>query len=778
MTGKSNGFGLSESYEIFVSAQKGVVPEGQGKCKFLCPCHDDTNPSAHASIGENGKVVAHCFSCNATFVSMVHASGLTMGKLFPSRKTEFKKGSFATPTIAIKFYETKCGLGPLTSKYAYQVNGVTVGYVARFDPPGKDKEFRPIWKDGRDWIVKAPKENRPLYRGDDIKDGCTVFVTEGEKACEAAKSINLVAISPMNGAKSPHKTDWSKVKDHDVVILRDNDDAGLEFANRVAGLCLKAGATSVKIVLLPVPNKGDDIVEWIENHGDAATPDSMKTEIDDLIAAAPDWVPSPETISIQRSKKAVSVVEPPNDPHRLARLFVKQNHTIANGLHKLAWWQGSFWNWDGLKWKELKRHEFLASLTACIKAEFDRINLEEQENWEPKEGDDKPPKVLPVIKSLLNNVENAVASIVAIPDHVTMPDWLSGDPPFPAHEVLSTTDRLLHLPSLISGTFAGLSPTPMLFTANCLNYTFDPVATCPHWHGLMNSIWPDDPDSIESLQEWFGYLLLPDTRQHKLLMLIGPPRSGKGTITRVLQSLLGEGNVASPTLSSLSGPFGLWPLLNRFVALIPDARLSGRDDAVAVVERILSITGEDPQDIHRKSLPTLTGVRMPIRFVLMSNELPNMKDASGAFMTRVVLLRMTESFIGREDRKLGDKLSGELPGILNWSIEGWKRLNQRGHFLQPGSATELLDDLENLSSPIKQFVADACDVGSGCESTVSTLFYAWDSWCDKNHQKHRGTIQTFGRDLRAALPQIKQVQRRNGDGRERGYVGIQTKYFR
>ena len=58
------------------------------------------------------------------------------------------------------------------------------------------------------------------------------------------------------------------------------------------------------------------------------------------------------------------------------------------------------------------------------------------------------------------------------------------------------------------------------------------------------------------LQEWVGYLLTQDTRQHKILLIVGPPRSGKGTIGRVLRELLGHENVVGPTLSSLGE--GIW----------------------------------------------------------------------------------------------------------------------------------------------------------------------------------------------------------------------------
>ena len=560
-----------------------------------------------------------------------------------------------------------------------------------------------------------------------------------------------------------------------MFVVGDADEPGQAGAVRKATK-MKTVANSVKTVALPyeiAKTHGKDLRDYFTDGHDFA-------ELLAIAESAPDFAKPkkkiPEKPFVAGPRPEVTGPnEAGDDPHRLARLFLEHNFKLSNGLQKLAWWQGGYWHWDGLRWVELKKHELIAKLTAFVKAEFDRINIFQLENWEPKKEGELPPEVWPVTKSLLNNVDNAVASISAIPDCLAMPDWLCGDPPFPAREVLASTKTLLHLPSLFNGKVAGISPTPMLFSANCLKYDYNPTATCPNWMNFVESIWTEDFDSIQCLQEWFGYLLLPDTRQHKLLMLIGPPRSGKGTIVRVLQELLGEGNVASPTLSSLAGPFGLWPMLNRFVALIPDARLSGRDDSVAVVERILSITGEDPQDIHRKNMPTLTGVRMPVRFVLLSNELPNMKDASGAFMTRVNLLRMTRSFVGREDRTLTDRLRGELPGILNWAIEGWRRLNERGYFVQPDSADELLSDLENLSSPIRQFISDVCETGPQFEASIEVLFRAWQSWCESNHRDHIGTNATFGKDLRAALPQLNLVQRREGDRRERKYSGIRVK---
>ena len=177
---------------------------------------------------------------------------------------------------------------------------------------------------------------------------------------------------------------------------------------------------------------------------------------------------------------------------------------------------------------------------------------------------------------------------------------------------------------------------------------------------------------MESLQEWFGYLLTADTRLQKMLMVVGPKRSGKGTIARVLAALVGKGNIAAPTLGSLTTNFGLQLLVGKGVAIFSDPRLSNRTDQAIVVERLLSITGEDAQTVDRKHMSAIT-CKLPTRFVILTNELPRLNDASGAIVSRVILLRTSRSFLGHEDHQLTDVLLGELPGILLWAAGGWHR---------------------------------------------------------------------------------------------------------
>ena len=152
-----------------------------------------------------------------------------------------------------------------------------------------------------------------------------------------------------------------------------------------------------------------------------------------------------------------------------------------------------------------------------------------------------------------------------------------------------------------------------------------------------------------------GLLLTDDTSHHKLFMLVGPPRSGKGTIARVMQLMHGKENVAGPTLSSLAMNFGLQELIGKPVAVISDARLSGRSDAAVIAERLLSISGEDCLTIDRKHRDPWTGT-LPTRFLILTNELPRIADSSGALASRFVILMLTKSFLGKEDHQLMTKL--------------------------------------------------------------------------------------------------------------------------
>jgi putative DNA primase/helicase len=223
--------------------------------------------------------------------------------------------------------------------------------------------------------------------------------------------------------------------------------------------------------------------------------------------------------------------------------------------------------------------------------------------------------------------------------------------------------------------------------------------------------------------------------------------------------------------------FGLQSFIGKKIAVVPDARLDNRANRSVITEKLLSIIGEDPQDINRKNKDFWSGV-LRTRVMILSNELPDFKDDTGVIATRFIILQMKVSFLGREDHGLEDKLSAELNGILNWAIAGWQRLAAQGKFLPPGNG-ELNDELAGMASSIKAFVADCCELGPECSAAVDTIHSRYREWCQSNGGSwaDRLPINQFSGKLRSAFHgQIETIRPRSGnEGRKRMFAGIRLR---
>jgi putative DNA primase/helicase len=444
----------------------------------------------------------------------------------------------------------------------------------------------------------------------------------------------------------------------------------------------------------------------------------------------------------------------------VARQFMENWHSTAGGTALLRRWRGTWMRWVTARWEEID--------DATIRSElYGALESAEWLAWDAKKAQHVPKPWSPT-RHKIANVVDALSAITHVPDDVDPPAWLKRDDTrLPAREIVSCANGLMHVP-----TRKLIEHDPLFFNLVAAPFDYDPAAEAPGWSKFLAELWPDDPESIAALQEYAGYLLSGRTDLHKILLIVGPTRGGKGTIGRILTQLIGPDHTAGPTLSSLSTNFGLAPLIGKPLAIVSDARLSTRGPTNQVVERLLSISGEDPLTIDRKFREPWTG-RLPTRFVIMSNELPTFGDASGAIAYRFVIAVLTQSWLGREDRGLERKLVAEMPGILNWALDGLARLDGGGRFSEPAASVDALVSLLDQASPESAFVRDRCGRGAGHRVPVDDLYRAWKAWCEDNGHKP-GNKQTFGRNLRAVVPGIRVTQPRDeqGSNKVRYYAGV------
>jgi P4 family phage/plasmid primase-like protien len=289
---------------------------------------------------------------------------------------------------------------------------------------------------------------------------------------------------------------------------------------------------------------------------------------------------------------------------------------------------------------------------------------------------------------------------------------------------------------------------------------------------FLESVWDDDQESIVTLQEMFGYILSGDTRQQKFFNIIGPRRSGKGTINKVLVALLGQHNTVAPELGELCDTFGLQPWLGKLLASFTDARAPERNRS-AVVSQLLRIVGGDTITVNRKNKEAWNGY-LPTRLVIYSNEVLQLTENSNALTGRMIVLKMTKSFFNKEDTDLAHKLEQELGGIFNWAMDGLKRRIARGgHFIQPQSGKEYLDLMAELGNPIGTFVEDALVFEPNATSRKEDVFACYKHWALKKSMAP-GTEQAFKRRFLAATQEQyvrSDVVRMEGE-RTNVYLGI------
>jgi phage/plasmid-associated DNA primase len=125
----------------------------------------------------------------------------------------------------------------------------------------------------------------------------------------------------------------------------------------------------------------------------------------------------------------------------------------------------------------------------------------------------------------------------------------------------------------------------------------------------------------------------------------------------------------------------------------------------AAAELFLNIIGCDTISFGRKYKSKWIS-QLPTKVLITSNEVPNLRDASGVQPTRFIKLEFKQSFYGHEDIELRNKLSSELPGIANRCLAALRRLNERGRFIQPTAGRALEQAIENLTNPFAAFMHD------------------------------------------------------------------------
>lgn len=438
---------------------------------------------------------------------------------------------------------------------------------------------------------------------------------------------------------------------------------------------------------------------------------------------APDTETAPVTQEdIQLLLGADKAYPSPGDPTSVARRILDDLYRY-DGKLTLRHWRGDWYRWTRTHWEIISDDELAAEVWLHLDAQKYESG-EEMKPWRPTGA-----------KTL--DVRRALQFLTHLADDREAPMWTdrSRDDRDPKN-IISMANGLLHWPDRTL-----LPHSPELFNTYALPFEYQPDADCPLWLRTVDHTFQNDNKGAMALQEFFGYALSGDTSRQKGLMLVGPPGGGKGTVTNVLTALMGQENVSSTDPRSMSGEFGLWPLIGKPLALLADARTDGPVTADAL-GKLLRIIGGDPVDANRKGKSFWSGY-LPTRFIWVSNEQPRFVDNSGAIIRRWIMIRLNTSVPEHmRDENLGTKLKAELPGILNWALEGLAELNKQGHFTEPETQSEMKETMQESVSPVSAFLNDHYKVTGNEEDILplADVYVAYRAWAENSG--HSPTTQS------------------------------------
>lgn len=205
----------------------------------LCPAHADSSASLSVKRGEDNKAVLHCFA-GCSYESIVRSLGLW-------QDAPQKAERITSRIVATYDYFDEDG------EMRYQ--------VVRYEP----KNFRQRRPDGMGgWVYSLEGVQRLLYNLPALVQPSQepIFIVEGEKDVDNLTKVGAIATTNSGGAGRWEKAFNKYFAKRDVIIIADNHSTGIDHAEMVSKEVYRS-ARSVKIVVLPVQEKGD-VSDYLE----------------------------------------------------------------------------------------------------------------------------------------------------------------------------------------------------------------------------------------------------------------------------------------------------------------------------------------------------------------------------------------------------------------------------------------------------------------------------------------------------------------------------------
>ncbi|WP_186305244.1 DNA primase family protein [Staphylococcus hominis] len=258
---------------------------------------------------------------------------------------------------------------------------------------------------------------------------------------------------------------------------------------------------------------------------------------------------------------------------------------------------------------------------------------------------------------------------------------------------------------------------------------YNPKAKAPVFQQSLRE-WFDDNDDIAFVQEWFGYVLSKEFKANVFLLVYSQGGEGKSTLFGLLEHIVGIPNTTAISLSNFNQSFGLEPLLHKKLNLATES-----SNTEFSTDKLKAITAGEKITVNRKGLKEIETV-ISAKMTFLLNDLPALKDKSNGLQRRLLILPMTKPIpLSSQNKNLPQQLEKELSGILNWALDGLRRLDQNDYqFTTSKSMNVIKQKYFNAISPMMDFIRNCLDINSNNSNILGNeLIATFKSWSEMHN---------------------------------------------
>ena len=272
-------------------------------------------------------------------------------------------------------------------------------------------------------------------------------------------------------------------------------------------------------------------------------------------------------------------------------------------------------------------------------------------------------------------------------------------------------------------------------------------ATAPRWQAFLEDVFAGDKALIGFIRRAVGYTLTGDIREHALFFCFGQGRNGKSTFLETLRELMADYSVQADFATFQStrneGPRHDLARMrgSRMVSAIEARGDRSFDETV-----LKQMTGGDTvtaRNLYESSFE----FKPQFKLWLAANHLPLVREQTEAFWSRILMIPFTVIIPPHKRKKnLGRQLAKELPGILNWALEGCDEWRRNG-LMAPDTVRKAIDDYKEEYDVLSEYFKERCRIDDSEWTPRSALYQSFADWWQETRGRNPLSHTAFNRML-------------------------------